>query len=94
VSLGARGAIFVEDGQALLSRPPEVEAVSTVGAGDAMIGGLVAGMALGLPLEERVRRATALAAATVMQAGPAVKDLNAAKALESRIEITNLQRGG
>jgi 1-phosphofructokinase family hexose kinase len=94
VSLGSRGAVFVEDGQALLSRPPEVEAVSTVGAGDAMIGGLVAGMALGLPLEERVRRATALAAATVMQAGPSLRDLEAAKSLESRIEITNLQRGG
>ncbi|MEZ7196493.1 1-phosphofructokinase [Pseudodesulfovibrio karagichevae] len=94
VSLGARGAVFVEDGQALLSRPPKVEAVSTVGAGDAMIGGLVAGMALGLPLEERVRLATALAAATVMQAGPAIKDLNAAKVLEARIEITNLQKGG
>ncbi|MGE4421585.1 MAG: 1-phosphofructokinase [Pseudodesulfovibrio sp.] len=94
VSLGSRGAVFVEDGQALLSRPPKVEAVSTVGAGDAMIGGLVAGMALGLPLEERARRATALAAATVMQAGPAIKDLNAAKVLEARIEITNLQMGG
>jgi 1-phosphofructokinase family hexose kinase len=94
VSLGARGAVFVEGGQALLSRPPRIEAVSTVGAGDAMIGGLVAGMALGLPLEERVRQATALAAATVMQAGPALHDLNAAKVLESRIEITNFQGGG
>jgi 1-phosphofructokinase family hexose kinase len=94
VSLGARGAVFVEDGRALLSRPPKVEAVSTVGAGDAMIGGLVAGMALGLPLEERVRKATALSAATVMQAGPALHDLNTAEILESRIEITNLQVGG
>lgn len=90
VSLGARGAVFVEDGQALLARPPRIEAVSTVGAGDAMIGGLVAGMALHLSLEERARRASALAAATVMQAGPAIQDLNTAKTLESRIEITNL----
>jgi 1-phosphofructokinase family hexose kinase len=89
VSLGARGAVFVEDGRALLSRPPEVEVVSTVGAGDAMIGGLVAGLALGLPFEKRVRRATALSAATVMQAGPALHDLNTANNLESRIEITN-----
>ena len=90
VSLGARGAVFVEGGQALLSRPPRVEVVSTVGAGDAMIGGLTAGMALGLPLEERVRRATALSAATVMQAGPALHDLDRATTLEAQIEINKL----
>ncbi|WP_319582561.1 1-phosphofructokinase [uncultured Pseudodesulfovibrio sp.] len=94
VSLGARGAVFVEDGQAMLSQPPKIEAVSTVGAGDAMIGGLVAGMALGLPLKERVRMATALSAATVMQAGPALHDLNTAKTLEPRIAITTFQGGG
>ena len=93
VSLGARGAIFVAGGRELLSRPPEIQAVSTVGAGDAMIGGLVAGMALDLPLEERVRLATALSAATVAQAGPSLEDLAYADELKPGVEILNLQGG-
>lgn len=90
VSLGSRGAIFVEEGSELLARPPRIEAVSTVGAGDAMIGGLVAGMALDLPREERIRLATALSAATVSQAGPALENLDKARSLESEVEITQL----
>lgn len=90
VSLGARGAVFVEDGRALFSLPPAIKAISTVGAGDAMIGGLVAGMALALPLEKKVRLATALSAATVAQAGPSLKHLETARKLESEVEIKQL----
>lgn len=90
VSLGGRGALFVERGQAVLARPPRVRAVSTVGAGDAMTGGMIAGMMLGLPLTDRARLATALAAATVTVSGPCLDDPAAARQLEREVEIVEL----
>lgn len=90
VSLGSQGAIFVEQDSELIVRPPRVEAVSTVGAGDAMIGGLVAGMAMGLPREENIRMATALSAATVAQPGPSLENLDKANALKSQVKISQL----
>ncbi|WP_320008356.1 1-phosphofructokinase [Maridesulfovibrio sp.] len=85
VSLGARGALFTDGEEELLAKPPKIEPVSTVGAGDAMIGGLVAGVALGLSLKERVRLATSLSAATVAQAGPSLERLDVAKDLEEQV---------
>lgn len=90
VSLGARGAVFVEGREALLSRPPKVEPASTVGAGDAMVGCLVAGLARGLPLQERVRLATAVSAAVVTQQGPSLPSLSAADRLEDQVEIAQI----
>ncbi len=90
ISLGARGALFVEKGQSMISRPPTVDVVSTVGAGDAMVAALVGGMVLGLPLARRVRMATAISAATVAVSSPCLKELDVAKALEARVEIEDL----
>ncbi|WP_320169849.1 1-phosphofructokinase [Maridesulfovibrio sp.] len=90
ISLGARGALFVNDEEELFATPPEIEPVSTVGAGDAMIGGLVAGTALGLSFRERVRLATALSAATVAQAAPSLENLDRARKLEDRVTIETI----
>ncbi|WP_321418067.1 1-phosphofructokinase [uncultured Desulfobacter sp.] len=87
VSLGSRGALFISENEEFLARPPAIEAVSTVGAGDAMIGGLVAGTALGLSFRDRARLATALSAATVAQAGPSLEALGAARILEDKVLI-------
>lgn len=90
VSLGSRGALFIDQEEELFARPPKIDAVSTVGAGDAMIGGLVAGSALGLSLRDRVRLATSLSAATVAQAGPSLEGLNIAKELEEQVTIETI----
>ncbi|HEX9124432.1 MAG TPA: carbohydrate kinase family protein [Actinomycetota bacterium] len=50
VTAGARGAFAFEEGRWVGRRPPTVEAVSTAGAGDALIGGVLAGLASGVPL--------------------------------------------
>ncbi|TWA66411.1 fructose-1-phosphate kinase [Azospirillum brasilense] len=70
VSLGAEGAVFVEGGRALLAVPPPVEVASTVGAGDAMVAGVVAARLEGGGLEECARRGTAFAAGTLSRLGP------------------------
>jgi 1-phosphofructokinase len=59
VSMGAEGALFVTTQQVILSRPPDVKVRSTVGAGDAMVAGVLAGRLLGLPLSETARLANA-----------------------------------
>lgn len=70
VSMGADGAVFVDGGQALLAVPPRVEVASTVGAGDAMVAGVLAARLAGGDLEECARRGTAYAAGTLSQLGP------------------------
>jgi len=70
VSLGEDGALFVRGDEAVFATPPPVEVVSTVGAGDAMVAGAVAGSLRGLSLEETARLATAFSAVTIARVGP------------------------
>lgn len=69
VSLGGDGAIFVESGQAIHADPPAVTVKSTVGAGDAMVAGIVAGLGLQMSLPETARLATGFAAAAITRIG-------------------------
>lgn len=70
VSMGAGGAVFVEGGRALLAVPPPVTVASTVGAGDAMVAGVLAARLEGGDLEACARRGTAFAAGTLARLGP------------------------
>ena len=47
--------------------PPPVDVGSTVGAGDALVAGAVAGILRGLDLEARARLASAFAAGAILQ---------------------------
>jgi len=87
VSMGAEGALFLEDGQAVLARPPRVAVQSSVGAGDALVGGLVFAQLRGLPLEEAARIATGSGAYAVTRIGPGIADLAEHRALIERVEI-------
>jgi 1-phosphofructokinase len=59
VSRGASGAVFVSADEVVGARPPAIEVRSTVGAGDAMVAGLVAARLRGLALPDAARLATA-----------------------------------
>jgi 1-phosphofructokinase len=59
VSCGAEGAVFVSDAEIVHARPPAITVGSTVGAGDAMVAGIVAAQLRGLSLMETARHATA-----------------------------------
>ena len=50
VTAGSRGAFAFEDGRWSERRPPTVEVWSTAGAGDALLGGVLAALAAGVPL--------------------------------------------
>lgn len=70
ISMGKQGALFVTEHETLIAQPPEVAVKSSVGAGDAMVAGLVAGKIQGLNLADCARLATAFAAGTITQVGP------------------------
>lgn len=74
ISLGADGALFVDPGQAVQVRLPPVQAVSTVGAGDAMVAGLTAAARVNAPLNQAARLAAAFACAKLAQVGPHLPD--------------------
>lgn len=65
VSLGAGGALFVTASQVVAATPPPVSEGSTVGAGDAMVAGIIAGRIRGLALDETARLASAYALAAI-----------------------------
>ena len=70
VSMGGDGALFLDRERALLTRPPRVAVRSTVGAGDAMVAGIVYGMIHDLSLEDLARTATASGAYAVTRSAP------------------------
>jgi 1-phosphofructokinase len=62
ISMGGDGALFVDADGALLARPARLAQGSSVGAGDAMVAGLAAGLLERVPdLEACARLATAFA---------------------------------
>lgn len=70
VSMGAKGAIFVEADEVIYARPPKLQVVTTVGAGDAMTSGLITGKLRGLSLTDCARLATAFSMGALSQVGP------------------------
>lgn len=69
VSMGERGALFVDQEASLIATPPAVSVKSTVGAGDAMVAGLIAGRVQGLSLSDCARLATAFSLGRITQVG-------------------------
>ncbi len=69
ISMGAMGAMYVDNDKTLFAPALRVEARSTVGAGDAMIGGMLAGYETEGSIEKAFRYGVAAGAASVMTEG-------------------------
>ncbi|MDQ2985691.1 MAG: 1-phosphofructokinase [Armatimonadota bacterium] len=69
VSMGAMGAALAADGVALIAEPPQVEAASTIGAGDSLIGGFLVGLTRGVPIRDALALGVAAGAATASTSG-------------------------
>lgn len=69
VSLGSLGAILVTRDFVLEVRPPQMEIVSTVGAGDSLVAGLVYWLSLGKDLKEAARFGVACGSAATLNPG-------------------------
>ncbi len=91
VSMGGNGAVFVDRDHAFLALPPKVEVRSTVGAGDAMVGGMVYGLIHDLPLEEVARLASGSGAYAVTRIGSGIEAPIEFRALTRRVEIESFR---
>lgn len=87
VSMGKDGACFVTANEALVARPPDVEVRSTVGAGDAMVAGLVSAQARGLTLTETARVATAFSVHALTRTGDSGDFATAVRAIIPQVQV-------
>jgi 6-phosphofructokinase 2 len=69
LTLGEDGALLVTRDNAWRASAMAIEAISAVGAGDSFLGGMVAALASGKPLEQAFRVAVAAGFAAVMRPG-------------------------
>ncbi|QRE77406.1 1-phosphofructokinase [Methylobacterium aquaticum] len=90
VSLGAEGAVFVREREALHALAPAIEVASTVGAGDALVAGLVAGLVADLSLADTARLALAFAAGKLTRAGANLPGREEVEAIAGAIEVRTL----
>jgi 1-phosphofructokinase family hexose kinase len=92
ISMGKEGAIFVEGDESVWAVPPPVDVKSTVGAGDAMVAGIVAGKISGLPLAECARLATAFSVTAISHFGHGLPSLEAVQSAKERVTLRELSK--
>ena len=90
VSMGKEGAIFVEGQEMIWAVPPNVEVKSTVGAGDAMVAGIVAGKIRGLALAECACLATAFSMSAITHIGSGLPSVEAVRSGMEQVTIREL----
>ena len=59
ISLGGDGAIYVDQHQSIKAVNPQGHVVNTVGSGDSTVAGMVAGLSMGLNIDEAFQQAVA-----------------------------------
>ncbi|NUU67905.1 1-phosphofructokinase [Enterobacteriaceae bacterium BIT-l23] len=87
ISLGEQGALWVSGSGAWIARPPSVDVVSTVGAGDAMVGGIIYGLLMRESNQHTLRLATAVSALAVGQSNVGISDRPRLAAMMARVEV-------
>jgi 6-phosphofructokinase 2 len=90
LTLGEQGALLVTADSAYRTQPLAIEPVSTVGAGDSFLGGLVAARAAGQPLQEAFRVAVAAGSAAVLQAGTELCREEDVKRLQAEVKVRTI----
>ena len=88
VSLGAQGAFMSSPEGAWLAAPLPVKPVSTVGAGDAQVAGLLAARHAGLDWREALRHGVAFATAKLKRLGPDLPPASEINALLQAITLS------
>ena len=87
ISKGKEGACFVTANESVMARPPEIEVKSTVGAGDAMVAGILSGQLEKLSLGECARLATAF---SIDSLGRLESGLSSRSAIETAMQKVTL----
>ena len=91
ISLGEQGAMWVNASGAWMAKPPKCDVVSTVGAGDSMVGGLIYGLMMRQTSEHTLRLATAILALAVSQTNVGITDREQLARMMTEVELTPLK---
>ena len=89
LSLGSKGALFVNKMQVLFGNAPKIKVVNTACSGDTMLGTFLAGMEQKMSLEDNLKRSIAAASSTAASAG--LTDFSDVDDLMKQIEIKQLE---
>lgn len=89
-SLGPDGAILVGEGTALYAEALDVAVVDTVGAGDALLSGVLAAWEAGEDDATALQNGVAVSARLVEQAGTAVPEFDGLAAARERVTVRRL----
>ena len=87
LTLGEQGALLVTTNKVFRSQPMAIEPVSTVGAGDSFLGGLVAALASDHSLAEAFRVAVAAGSAAVLSPGTELCSEEDVKRLLPKVKV-------
>jgi 1-phosphofructokinase len=90
VSMGAQGALFVESNAVIRAIPPQVQVKSTVGAGDAMLSGMVAGKIENRSLSDCARLATAFSVVAVTHIGAGLPPAVQLTSMANAVQLVNV----
>lgn len=91
VSLGGDGSIIKTPTGIYRVHPPKIDVQNTIGCGDCFLSGLIYGFNQNLDIEETLRLATAISAATAESSSSVGFDKERAKQLESEVIIQKIQ---
>ncbi|MBL3530194.1 1-phosphofructokinase [Companilactobacillus zhachilii] len=89
LSIGAKGALFVNEKHVLFGNAPKIKVVNTACSGDTMLGTFLAGMEQKLPLETNLQRSIAAASSTAASAG--LTDFSDVDELMKQIQVKQLE---
>ncbi|MEH6452963.1 MAG: 1-phosphofructokinase [Psychromonas sp.] len=90
VSMGSDGVMWLNDGKWLSAKPPRMNVVSTVGAGDTLVAGLCWGHMQEMDKPQLLTFSTALSALAVSQVGVGVENLEELELLQQKIKFQEL----
>ncbi|WIX03625.1 1-phosphofructokinase [Pseudomonas sp. AR5] len=92
MSQGAAGVSWFSPAAAWHAQPPKMRVVSTVGAGDSLLAGMLHGLLAGWPAERTLAHATAIAAQAVGQVGFGITDRAQLAELEAAVRLQPLSQ--
>lgn len=90
VSLGGNGSIVKTPEGVYRVHPPKVDVINTIGCGDCYLAGFVYGLSKGYDMEETIRTATGVSAATAESQLSAGYDYSRAMELKNQVTIEKI----
>ncbi|OCA82750.1 1-phosphofructokinase [Pseudobacillus wudalianchiensis] len=89
ISMAGEGALFVNKDIVLSAKPPQGQVKNSVGAGDSMVAGFLAGYVKGKPMQEAFRFSVAAGSATAFSEDLCTKEK--AEQLYSEVQISEIE---